>query len=103
MGKEIQLDGAEVTILKALGFGGADLAGETLMERAGNMEFAELADAMEGLVSAGYVISDRDGFKTAPEFERTLFRINSGYSRELKSALDPTQRDQPKSRRVRRE
>jgi hypothetical protein len=49
------------------------------------------------------VVSDRDGFKTAAEFERTLFRINSGYSRELKSALDPTQRDQPKSRRVRRE
>jgi hypothetical protein len=103
MGNEIQLDGAEVTLLKALGFGGADLAGETLLQRAGNLEFAELADAMEGLVNAGYVISDRDGFKTAAEFERTLFRINSGYSRELKSALDPSRRDQPRNTRVRRE
>jgi hypothetical protein len=98
----ITLDGGEISILKALGFGGGDTAGEQLLERVPDMAIAELIDSLGGLVSMGYVNADRGSFNNSEEFKKTFFHVNSGYSRELKEAMDPSQ-DKSKSRRVRRE
>lgn len=102
MGREIQLDGAETSVIKSLGIGGGDTEGSVLVERCGDLDFAELCDTLQGLVSVGYVDADSEAFHDREKFDRIHFRVNSGYAKELRDALDPT--PQPKqSKRVRRE
>src|SRR4051812_10659960 len=103
MGKDINLDGVEVSILKALGFGGGDTAGSVLLSRLEHLELAEIISSLDGLMNVGYVSSDRVAYRNREDFEKNSFSINSGYARELKDALDPNSREKPKSRRVRRE
>jgi len=99
---DINLDGSEVTIIKTLGLSGAEMDGATLIEKMPEMVFAELMDSIHGLYSLGYVDADKGSFHNLEEFEKTHFRVNSGYKKELKEALDP--RPEPKkSKRVRRE
>jgi hypothetical protein len=100
--KELSLDGGEISVIKALGFGGSAISGDQLLERVPDMVFAELCDAIQGLVAMGYIDSDRNSFHTEEDFKKTFFHVNTGYSRDLKDALDP--RPEPKkSKRVRRE
>ncbi|MDB6155344.1 MAG: hypothetical protein JWL90_3797 [Chthoniobacteraceae bacterium] len=103
MPREINLDGVEVSILKALGTGGGDTAGETLLSRLEGLEFAEVLDSIEGMISIGYVSSDRVAIRKREEFEKAAFYVNSGYARDLKNALEPVTREKPRSRRIRRE
>jgi hypothetical protein len=98
----ISLDGGEIAIIKALGFGGGDTSGEALMERVPDLAIAEVIDALGCLVTLGYVMSDKISFTSSDDFKKTHFHVNSGYSRELKDAMDPKQ-IRPTSRRVRRE
>ena len=102
MGKDINLDGTEISIVKALGFTG-EISGKVLMDRVSELDVAELIDALNGLVSFGYVVSDKSAFYNSKELEAANFQVNSGYARDLKAVLDPSLRDQPKSRRIRRE
>jgi hypothetical protein len=101
MGRDINLDGSEVTIIKALGFGGGEISGESLLQKIPELQFADLVDTLRGLVSMGYVNADKGSFQAEEEFKKVNFHVNSGYSRDLRDALDP--RPQTKSRRVRRE
>lgn len=102
MGREIQLDGAETSIIKTLGIGSGDMEGSVLMERCADLDVAELIDAIHGLISVGYVDSDSDAFHSPEEFAKIHFRVNPGYAKDLKDALDPTP-DPRQSKRVRRE
>ncbi len=102
MASNINLDGGEISIIKALGMSGGEVSGEQLAERVPDMVGAELLDAMKGLVMIGYVVTDSPSFNKMADFEKAKFHVNSGYSRDLKEALDPTP-EKPKSRRVRRE
>ncbi len=99
---EIQLDGCEISIIKALGLGSGEIDGATLIERCADLEFAELLDTIKGLVALGYVETDGQSLHNKEEMEKAHFHVNSGYSKDLKDALDP--REEPKkSKRVRRE
>ena|SRR5437870_5605122 len=101
---EIHLDGGETTIIKALGVFGTHIDGETLMEKIGAWEPAELLDTLKGLISAGYVNCDKRSLHSIEDIERTNFHVNTGYSRDLKEALEPRhKRAEKPSRRVRRE
>jgi hypothetical protein len=102
MARDINLDGSEVTIIKALGLSGSEVDGDSLMKKIPELMFAELADTLRGLISMGYVSSDKGAFYSEEEFKRVHFQINSGYSKDLREALDPQPQKQ-KSRRVRRE
>ena len=103
MGKnEIHLDGSEVTVIKALGLGGGEIDGGTLLERAGDLMEAELIDTLKGLISQGYVEADKTTFYNRRDMKEIMFHVNSGYAKDLREALNPKQ-DKPKSRRVRRE
>ena len=102
MGREIQLDGAEISVIKALGTGGSDVDGLTLIERCQELDFAEIADTLRGLIAMGYADADSDAFHGREEFEKLHFRVNSGYAKDLREMLDS--RAQPKqTKRVRRE
>ena len=99
---EINLDGGEITVIKALGLGGGEVDGETLLARVSPMEAAEVIDTLKGLVMLGYVSADNSTFHALEEMKKMNFRVNSGYSKDLKEALDP-QPQHGKSKRVRRE
>ncbi len=103
MSREINLDGGEVTVLKAIGLSGTHVSGEQLIKNVPGFEDAELIDTLQGLMMTGYVISDKHSFHTRKELEQANFNVNTGYIRELRDALDPSRRPEKKSRRVRRE
>lgn len=98
----LNLDGGEISIIKALGLSGSEISGEQLASRVSDMGVAELIDSLNGLIMMGYVISDTAAIRKEAELHRAHFHVNSGYARELKEAMDPTP-ERPKSRRVRRE
>lgn len=89
-------------MLKAIGLGGSEVDGETLLARAAPMDAAEIIDTLQGLVMLGYVSADNSTFHALEEMKKMNFRVNSGYSKDLKESLDP-QPQKGKSKRVRRE
>ncbi len=99
--RDINLDGGEITIIKALGIGGAEMSGATLRSQLPMFEESEVAELVKGLIAVGYVNCDKQALRGDEEFREARFQVNSGYAKELREALDP----QPKkvSRRVRRE
>ena len=100
--RDINLDGTEISVIKALGFGSSDTLGSDLIERCADLPIAELIDCVQGLMSIGYVTADKSGFYKREDMERVWFRVNSGYMKDLRDALDPRP-EVKKSRRVRRE
>ena len=102
MQHEINLDGGEISILKAIGLSGTSLNGKMLMERSGEMESAELLDSLQGLMMRGYVLSTKVNVQTVEDIERSSFRVNPSYARELRDALRPGGRrreERPRRRR----
>src|SRR5688500_15834342 len=100
MARDIQLDGGEISVIKALGTGGGEVTGESLLTRISSMSTHEMADVLKGLIQMGYVDADKRSFHGEEEFKSTNFHVNSGYARDLREALDP--QPEQKSRRVRR-
>ncbi len=99
---EIHLDGGEATVIKALGLGGTELSGKQLLERIPEFVPNELIDILKGLLMQGYIVSDKQSFYDTEGLGEATFYVNSGYSKDLKEALEPN-RDRAKSKRVRRE
>jgi hypothetical protein len=100
--REIKLDGGEITILKALGLSGSPVNGKILMQRSGGMMTAELLDTLTGLMSQGYVLSSKVNVQYIEDVERSIFRVNSSYSRDLRDALKPGGRKKEERSRRRR-
>jgi hypothetical protein len=103
MGREIKLDGGEISVLKALGLSGTQVQGRILLERVEEMEPAEFLETLSGLESLGYVLASKVNVRTIEDVERSFFRVNPSYSRDLKDALNPSaSRDDRRGRRDRR-
>jgi len=99
---EINLDGGEKEVIKALGIGGSGMGGRQLLARVGGMEEAELVSTIRGLVMMGYIVADKQSFTQIEDIEHAEFHVNSGYARDLKEALDPRLRRARKEQRNRR-
>jgi len=99
--REIKLDGGEISVLKALGLSGSPVIGKILLDRV-EMEYAELADALGGLIALGYVLSTKVNVQTKEDIERSAFRVNPSYSRDLRDALAPAGRKREERPRRRR-
>ena len=102
MGRDIHLDGGDITILKGLGLGGAPVGGKQLLDRVSDMETAELVDTLDGLMTVGYVLSSKVNVRTMEDIERSYFRVNPSYARELRDALQGGRRREDDRRRRRR-
>jgi hypothetical protein len=102
MRRERNLSGGEIMLLKTMGLSGAAVFGKLLIERVGDMETAEFLDTLEGLISLGYVLSDKVNLRTMEDVERAVFRVNASYARELRDAIRPGQRREQERRRRRR-
>ncbi len=103
MHREIKLDGGEITILKTLGT--TDMNGKQLVEHmGGGMESAEFVDTLQGLISLGYVLSNKVSVRSNEDVERAFFRVNPAYTHELRDAINPGRRreQEQKTRRRRR-
>jgi len=103
VGREIQLSGGEITILKAIGLTGAGVGGKFLLDRIEEVEAGEFIDTIQGLLAMGYLLASKVNIKTLEDVERASFRVNPSYAHDLKDALDPyRRREQDKQRRRRR-
>jgi hypothetical protein len=102
MQREINLSGGEITLLKTMGLSGTPVYGKLLIEHLGEMAESEFLDDLDGLISLGYVLSDKVNVRTIEDVERAVFRVNASYARELKDALHPGRRREPERRRRRR-
>ena len=101
MHREINLTGGEITLLKTMGLSGMPTYGKILAENIG-MDEAEFLDELTGLISQGYVLADKVNVRTMEDVERSVFRVNASYARDLKDALHPGRRREPERRRRRR-
>jgi hypothetical protein len=102
MRREINLSGGEITLLKTMGLSGMPVYGKLLIERIGEMEQAEFLDELSGLISQGYVLADKVNIRTMEDVERSVFRVNASYARDLRDALNPSRRREREGRRRRR-
>jgi hypothetical protein len=103
MGREIKLDGGEISLLKKIGLSGTQVYGMMLIDRAEGMEPAELLDTLTGLINQGYVLSNKVNIRSIEDAEKAFFRVNAVYAKDLREAVNPgRRREQEHSKRQRR-
>jgi hypothetical protein len=104
MGREIKLDGGEITVLKKIGLSGTQVYGKMLIDRTEGMETAEFLETLIGLIDQGYVISNKVNIRVIEDVERAFFRVNAADAKDLRDALNPSRRREQdrKQRRPRR-
>jgi len=102
MKREINLSGGEITLLKTLGLSGTPTYGKLLIQQIGEMEQAEFIDELNGLIEQGYILADKVNVRTMEDVERSVFRVNASYARDLKDAIQPSRRREHEQRRRRR-
>ena len=103
MGREIKLDGGEISILKKIGLSGAPLLGKLLVDRIEEMETGEFLDTLCGLIDQGYVLSNRVNIRLMQDVEKAFFRTNPSYAKDLQEAVNPARkRERERQERLRR-
>jgi hypothetical protein len=103
MGREIKLDGGEITILKKIGLSGTPLFGKLLVDRIEEMETGEFLDTLAGLIDLGYVVSNKVNIRLMKDVETAFFRVNPTYSKDLQEAVNPSKkRERERAERMRR-
>jgi hypothetical protein len=103
MGREIRLDGGEITILKKIGLSGAPLFGKLLVDRIEEMEKGEFLDTLSGLMDQNYVLSNKVNVRLMEDVQKAFFRVNPAFSKDLQDAVNPSRkRDRERTERQRR-
>src|SRR3954469_11427292 len=103
MQTEIDLDGGEITMLKALGTSGTPMVGKILRKQVSDMGDSEFVETLSGLMDRGYVMSSKVNVMKIEDVPHSFFRTNPSYSRDLRDAMRPSgRRDEKKERRRRR-
>jgi hypothetical protein len=102
MRREINLSGGEISLLKTMGLSGTAMPGKQLIDKMGDLETAEFLDELNGLIMLGYVISSKVNVGSMEDVERSFFRVNASYARDLRDAINPGRRREEKTRRRRR-
>lgn len=103
MGREIKLDGGEISLLKKIGLSGSPLMGKLLLDRIEDMETGEFLDTLCGLIDLGYVLSNKVNIRLMADVEKAFFRVNPTYSKDLQDAVNPSRRrERERADRLRR-
>jgi hypothetical protein len=103
MGREIKLDGGEISILKKIGLSGAPLFGKLLIDRIEEMETGEFLDTLMGLIDLNYVLSNKVNVRLMADVEKAFFRVNPAYTKDLQDAVNPSRkRERDRQERLRR-
>jgi len=96
---KINLDGGEISIIRALGFSGTPMTGRDLKGRVPRMNDGDLTECLMTLISLGYLTSTPD-INSSEELDQAAFAVNSGYVKALREALEP---EKEPTKRVRRQ
>ena len=103
MGREIRLDGGEISLLKKIGLSGTPVSGKVLIDRIEGMENAEFLETLTGLIEQGYVVSNKVNVRLIEDAERSFFTVNAAYAKDLRDAMNPgRRREQERTKRERR-
>jgi hypothetical protein len=103
MGRDIKLDGGEISILKKIGLSGSPIFGKVLIERIEEMETGEFLDSLSGLIDLGYVLSNKVNVRLMGDVEKASFRVNPAFSKDLQDAVNPSRkRERERQERLRR-
>jgi len=103
MGREIRLDGGEISILKKIGLSGTPLYGKLLIDRIEEMETGEFLDTLAGLIDQNYVVSNKVNIRVMEDVEKAFFRVNPAFSKDLQDAVNPSRkRERERADRLRR-
>jgi hypothetical protein len=103
MGREIKLDGGEISILKKIGLSGSPLLGKLLIDRIEEMETGEFLDSLCGLIDLGYVLANKVNIRLMEDVEKASFRVNPSYTKDLQDAVNPSRkRERERQERQRR-
>lgn len=103
MGREIKLDGGEISLLKKIGLSGAPVFGKMLLDRIEEMETGEFLDTLCGLIEQGYVVSNKVNIRLMADVEKAFFRVDPAHSKDLQDAVNPSRRrERERSERLRR-
>ena len=103
MGREIRLDGGEISLLKKIGLSGAPVSGKVLIDRIEGMENAEFLETLTGLIDQGYVVSNKVNVRLIEDAERAFFSVNAACAKDLRDAVNPgRRREQERTKRERR-
>jgi hypothetical protein len=90
--REINLDGGEIAVLKAIGTSGSQVYGKMLVDRLGDLAEAELIETLTGLISQGYVVSNRVNIRLMADVLTAFFRVNPACAKALRGAMNPSRR-----------
>ena len=103
MGREIKLDGGEISILKKIGLSGSPLFGKLLLDRVEEMETGEFLDTLCGLIDQGHVLSNKVNVRLVEDVEKASFRVNPAHTKDLQEAVNPSRkRERERTERLRR-
>ena len=103
MGREIKLDGGEISILKKIGLSGSPLNGKLLIDRIEEMETGEFLDSLCGLIDLGYVVSNKVNIRVMEDVEKAFFRVHPAHLKDLQDAVNPSRkRERERTERMRR-
>jgi hypothetical protein len=103
MGREIKLNGGEISVLKKIGLSGAPLLGKLLIDRIEEMETGEFLDTLMGLIDLGYVLSNKVNIRLMADVEKAFFRVNPSFTKDLQDAVNPSRkRERDRQERLRR-
>lgn len=103
MGREIKLNGGEISVLKKIGLSGAPLLGKLLIDRIEEMETGEFLDTLMGLIDLGYVLSNKVNIRLMADVEKAFFRVNPSFTKDLQDAVNPSRkRERERQDRLRR-
>ena len=90
-------------MLKGLGLSGSPVYGKLFRDKMKELPTAEFLDTLTGLVITGYVLSSKVNIVKMDEVERSYFRVNPSYARDLRNAMRPnSSRTEDRGRRRRR-
>ena|SRR3978361_1053689 len=98
MPREIKLDGGEISLLKTIGLSGTQVYGKLLLEHVDDMIPAEFLETLDGLLSLGYVLSNKVNVRKIEDVEKAFFRVNPAYQRDLRDAINPSKRREREQR-----
>lgn len=100
---DIKLSGGEISVLKAVGFGGSQISGKQLLEKVEPGEDAEFIETLSDLILLGYIDCSRMGVRSREDVEKANFRLDPSQVKELRDAVNPSRsRTQDRGRRQRR-
>jgi hypothetical protein len=103
VGRDIKLDGGEISILKKIGLSGSPLFGKLLVDRIEEMETGEFLDTLSGLMDQNYVLSNKVNVRLMEDVQKAFFRVNPAFAKDLQDAVNPSRkRDRERADRQRR-